>query len=360
MRLPSQPVRHESGIAMILVLGAVIVLTAIVAGFSYSMKVEARLAQNYQSDAEMQWMARSGVELARYVLAQEMQAPAGRNLDALNQKWAGGMGSISNDALAGISLTDNIIGRGRFSIKITDQERRFNINAADRFVLQQALIMMNVDASQQGTLIDSILDWRDPDNDPGINGAESDDFYLRMDPPYYAKNGPIDDISELLLVKGMTPEVYWGSGSTNVVRSENAPKPGEVGRFGESAYINYGLSEVFTSVSAPQVNINTCSAETLQVAGLDPLIAQFVLEARRGPDGVDGTDDDMPFMNPAQIPIPTDDPAIRQQIQQYFTVRSQTFEVIVTCEIGGYQRKFRSLLLRRSPRDITILFLHGI
>jgi len=345
---------------MILVMGAVIVLTALVAGFSYSMKVEARLAQNYQSDAEMQWMARSGVELARYVLSQEMQAPGGRNFDALNQKWAGGVGSITNDALAGISLSDNIIGRGRFSIKITDQERRFNINAADRFVLQQALIMMNVDASLQGTLVDSIMDWKDPDNDPGINGAESDDFYLRLTPPYYAKNGPIDDISELLLVKGMSPEVYWGSSSTNVARSDNAPKPGEVGRFGESAYIHVGLSELFTAVSAAQVNINTCTAETLQVAGLDSMISQFVLEARRGPDGADGTEDDMPFLNPGQIPIPTDDPAIRQQIQQYFTVRSLTFEVIVTCEVGGYRKQFRSLLLRRSPRDISILFLHGI
>jgi len=345
---------------MILVMGAVIVLTALVAGFSYSMKVEARLAQNYQSDAEMQWMSRSGVELARYVLSQEMQAPGGRNFDALNQKWAGGVGSITNDALAGISLSDNIIGRGRFSIKITDQERRFNINAADRFVLQQALIMMNVDASLQGTLVDSIMDWKDPDNDPGINGAESDDFYLRLTPPYYAKNGPIDDISELLLVKGMSPEVYWGSSSTNVARSDNAPKPGEVGRFGESAYIHVGLSELFTAVSAAQVNINTCTAETLQVAGLDSMISQFVLEARRGPDGADGTEDDMPFLNPGQIPIPTDDPAIRQQIQQYFTVRSLTFEVIVTCEVGGYRKQFRSLLLRRSPRDISILFLHGI
>jgi len=345
---------------MILVMGAVIVLTALVAGFSYSMKVEARLAQNYQSDAEMQWMARSGVELARYVLSQEMQAPGGRNFDALNQKWAGGVGSITNDALAGISLSDNIIGRGRFSIKITDQERRFNINAADRFVLQQALIMMNVDASLQGTLVDSIMDWKDPDNDPGINGAESDDFYLRLTPPYYAKNGPIDDISELLLVKGMSPEVYWGSSSTNVARSDNAPKPGEVGRFGESAYIHVGLSELFTAVSAAQVNINTCTAETLQVAGLDSMISQFVLEARRGPDGADGTEDDMPFLNPGQIPIPTDDPAIRQQIQQYFTVRSLTFEVIVTCEVGGYRKQFRSLLLRRSPRDISILFLHGV
>lgn len=351
---------HESGIALILVLGAALVLTAIVAGFTYSMKVEARLAQNYQSDAEMQWMARSGVELARYILAQELQSPEGRMYDALNQKWAGGYGSISNEVLAGISLDDNILGRGRFSIKIIDQERRFNINSADRFVLAQALQLMNVDASQHGTIIDSIMDWRDTDDDAGINGAESDDYYLRQNPPYYAKNGPIDDLTELLLVKGVTPEIFWGSSSTNVVRETPAPQRGEFGHFGETPYISYGLNELFSAVSAPQVNINTCSAETLQLAGLDPVAAQFVLEVRRGPDGMDGTEDDTPLRSAAQVPIQTDDPAIRTQIQQYFTVRSRVFEVVVTCEIGGYQRRFRSLLLRNSQRDIQILFMHGI
>ncbi len=362
MRLRSEAAQrqNEAGIAMILVIGAIILLTALVAGFSYSMKIEARLAQNYQNDAEMEWMARSGVELARYILAQELQSPEGRMYDALNQKWAGGVGSITNDLLAGISLTDNRLGRGRFSLAITDQERWFNINSADRFVLSQALLLMNVDASLHGTLSDSILDWRDSDDDPGLNGAESDDFYLRLDPPYYAKNGPIDDLSELLLVKGMTPEIYWGSGSTNIVHDTPHAAPGEQPRLGETPYITHGFHDLFTAVSAPQVNINTCSAETLQLAGLDPLVAQFVLEARRGPDGVDGTEDDMPFRSPAQIPVPGDDPQLRQAIQQYFTVRSRTFEVIVTCDIGGYTRQYRALLDRRSQRDIRVLFLHAL
>lgn len=360
MRIARPQRAGQSGVALLLVMGAIIVLTAIVAGFTYSMKVEAKLAQNFRNDGELEWLARSGVELARYILSQEMQGPEGRMYDALNQKWAGGVGSITNETLAGISLTDNEIGNGRFSLQITDQERRFNINSADELVLQQALSLMNVDASLHGTIIDSILDWRDPDNDPGLNGAESDDFYLRLDPPYYAKNGPIDDLSELLLVRGMLPEVYWGSGSSNVVRDPDAPLPGEFGHFGEMAYITQGFHDLFTSVSAPQVNINTCSAETLELAGLDPLTAQMILEARRGPDGTDGTEDDMPFRSPAQVPIPAADPLIRQQVLQYFTVRSRTFEVIVTCDIGGYQRKYRALLDRRSPRDITILFLHAM
>jgi type II secretory pathway component PulK len=355
---PSRP--REAGIAMILVMGAIIVLTALVAGFTYSMKVEARLAQNFRNDSEMEWMARSGVELARYILAMELESPEGRMYDALNQKWAGGVGSITNDILAGISLEHNQLGRGHFSLKITDQERKFNINSADRFVLSQALLMMNVDASLQGVIIDSILDWRDPDDDPSLNGAESEDFYLRLDPPYYAKNGPIDDLSELVLVKGVHPEIYWGSGSTNVIRDSAAPGPGEEPNHGEMPYITYGLRDLFTAVSAPQVNINTCSAETLQLAGLDPLVAQFVMEARRGPDGVDGTDDDMPFRSPAQIPFPGDDPQLRSAIMQYFTVRSRTFEVIVTCDIGGYVRQYRALLDRRSPRDIQVLFLHAL
>jgi hypothetical protein len=162
------------------------------------------------------------------------------------------------------------------------------------------------------------------------------------------------------LIKGVHPEIYWGSGSTNVMRAEDAPLPGELGHLGEEPYITFGFNDLFTAVSAPQVNINTCSAETLQLAGLDPLLAGMILEARRGPDGQDGSEDDMPFRSPAQIPIPAQDPQLRQQIQQYFTVRSRTFEVLVTCEVGGYVRQYRALLDRRSPRDIVVLFLHGL
>lgn len=359
MRLVNRTHAGAQGVALILVLGVVIVLTAVVAGFSYSMKIEARLAQNYNNDAEMEWMARSGVELARYILSAELQSPEGRMFDALNQKWAGGVGNLTNELLAGISLEENAIGRGHFSLKIVDQERRFNINAADALVLRHALTLMNVDASQQGTIIDSILDWRDADNDPGLNGAENDD-YLRLEPPYYAKNGPIDDLSELFLVKGITPDIYWGSGATNLQDGIPVAAPGAIARPGERPFINFGLADLFSCISAPQVNLNTCSAETLQLAGLDPLIAQIVLDARRGPDGVDGTEDDMPLRSPAQIPLPGDNLEIRNALQQYFGVRSLAFEVIVTCDIGGYRRQYRSMVLRRSQREIQVLFLHAI
>ena len=56
------------------------------------MKVETRLAQNANSEQQMLWLGRSGVELARYVLSQH---PPNEPFDSLNQRWAGGPGSLA-------------------------------------------------------------------------------------------------------------------------------------------------------------------------------------------------------------------------------------------------------------------------
>ena len=79
--------RH-AGIALIVVMIAVTVLSILAAAFAYSMKVETKLAQNSNSETELIWLGRSGVEFARYVLA--IQATIGSEpYDGLNQKWAG-------------------------------------------------------------------------------------------------------------------------------------------------------------------------------------------------------------------------------------------------------------------------------
>src|SRR5580692_10909320 len=138
--------RHsDRGIAIVIVLVCVFVLSALAAIFAAYMKVETRLARNSNNEAEMQWLGRSGVELARYVLAQQLIIP-NEPYDALNQKWAGGNGE-TNSLLADITLTDVPLGDGKFSVKITDTERKFNINLAlgNDALLQQAMILIGVD-----------------------------------------------------------------------------------------------------------------------------------------------------------------------------------------------------------------------
>ena len=58
-------------------------------------------------------------------------------------------------------------------------------------------------------MVDSILDWRDPDELKRGHGAEND-YYRKRRPPYTAKNGFFDSPEELLLVRGMTADLFYG------------------------------------------------------------------------------------------------------------------------------------------------------
>src|SRR2546428_118790 len=60
------------------------------------------------------------------------------------------------------------------------------------------------------TVVDSILDWRDHDNLKRPHGAESA-YYLKRHLPYRAKNAFFDSPDELLLVRGVTADLFYGS-----------------------------------------------------------------------------------------------------------------------------------------------------
>jgi len=336
------------GIALIVVMIAVFVLSVLAGAFAYSMKVETKLAMNANNQSDLDWIGRSGVEYARWILGQEMSSSP---YDSLNQIWAGGPGggNETNGALAEAKLTDFHMGDGIFSIKITDLERKVNVNIADQPTLDQVMRVMGADASQSGTIVDSIRDWVDRDDNPHINGAESD-FYQGLQTPYTAKNGPVDDISELLLIKGIKdePEMY-SSDYANVVRVDRFGNP-----IAPKEYAAH-LVDLFTPLSTGRININTADRIVLQtIPGVDEAIAADIIRVRSGPDGVDGTDDDTPFENPAQMGTV---PGLQgsPQVQRYCTVRSGTFQVQVDAQIGSSKQTYYAILGRNNQRDIQIL-----
>ena len=338
----------KSGIALIVVMIAVFVLSVLAGAFAYSMKVETKLAMNANNQSDLDWIGRSGVEYARWILGQEMRCP----YDSLNQIWAGGPGGTcdTNGALADISLTDVPIGDGTFTIKITDLERKVNVNIADQPTLDQVMRVVGADASDAGTIVDSIRDWVDPDDNPRINGAESD-FYQGLEHPYYAKNGPMDDISELLLIHGVreNPEIYSAE-YANVVR---------VDRFGNpvpSKEYAAHLVDIFTPISTGRININTADRTVLQtIPGVDEAIADQIIRIRSGPDGVDGTEDDTPFANVGELASAGIPQQAAPQVQRYCTVRSGTFMVQVDAQVGGSKQTYFAILGRNNQRDVQIL-----
>jgi hypothetical protein len=122
--------------------------------------------------------------------------------------------------------------------------------------------------------------------------------------------------------------------------------------------VSAGLADIFTPVSSGQVNINTCSATTLRMLGMDEATAERIISLRQGPDSADGAGNNVPFSNPGEI-INAGLPAqLAQQFLPYLTVRSSTFEVQVDVEVGSSHRRYYALLRRNTPRDIQILTLH--
>lgn len=356
MNIRRQPARR--GIALIIVLLMVMVLSILAFRFATLMKVETKLARNASHDVEMEWLGRSGIELAKYILANESTGPFAM-CDCLKQRWAGGPGE-SNSPVASIPMENFKLGNGTFSIKIVDCDRKFNINVANEAILNEALAnVIGVDGGQIPTIVQSILDWRDVDDQTGPNGTESD-TYRNFTPPYEAKNGPLDDLSELLLVRGVSPAMYWGSsGGGAQMQVMNRPTGSRASGFEEPTYA-VGLVDLFTAVGGRGMNVNTASATQLQIIpGINEFIAQAIITARAGPDGADGTDDDTPFRSPGELNrVPGVPPMVLQQIGSFFSVRSLVFEVRVDVEIDSDKRQFFGLLRRNNPRDIRLLSLY--
>ena len=247
-----------------------------------------------------------------------------------------------------------------FSVTITDSERKYNINLGDQAALEQALRLVGVDAGDASAVAGSILDWIDQDDSTHVGGTESD-YYQSLDPPYFAKNQPMDDLSELLLVRGVTPEIYWGGVATNHSMAAFQARRNQLGAVPALVTYNVGLHDLFTPISNGRININTASQTTLQmIPYVDDAIAAKIIEFRAGLDGAQGTEDDMP----AGMAGVTVENALlsagmsRQAVTfaaRYCTTRSSTFEVEVDAEVAGYHRKFYAILGRTSPRDVQVL-----
>jgi general secretion pathway protein K len=332
------------GFAILVAMISAVVLSILAAAFAYAMKVETRLAANTNNDEQMIWMGRGGMELAAYVLAQEGNLP----FTSLNQIWAGGPGSgpeTNNSTLMNLSLKNYPLGDGTVTVSMIELESKINVNTASSQLLQQVLTSMGVDANDISVVSDSIMDWVDTDDSPRPAGAESD-YYQSLDPPYYAKNAPIDDLSELRFIKGITPDMYFGSSATNVQESVfEHHKLGFGNAPGQAPDYAFGLTNVFTPYSSGKINVNTADETVLElIPGMDTTSAQNILKFRSGPDGVDGTEDDTPFQNVGQIAAAGVAPQAAAQIGTFCTTHGTTYEVHVTAHIAQQTREFTGVI----------------
>lgn len=249
--------------ALVLVMWVLALLSVIVLEFCFSMRTEVNITRNFKESGQLYYFAHGGIQRAIAELIY-------RGDPALHQKRT----LPGVDELAEMEPEWQIDGRpypvsfqqGDAEVRVTSESGRINLNNAPDVVLRRVLKYFVEIGEERDIIIDSILDWRDTDDFHRLNGAEND-YYQSLTEPYDCKNGPFDAVEELLLVRGVTPELFYGK----------KPEASE-----EEGISRIGLRDVFTVFSTvPQLDINASPVGVLVVFfGIPSSLAKHVVDVR--------------------------------------------------------------------------------
>ena len=195
--------RDESGIALLVVLLAITLLTIVVIEFTDAAQVETHQAFSTRNALQATYLARSGVNVGEALLMLDAQLAAmgaAPHADTLDDYWAKPYPPLP-------------IGDGTAVIRVRDEARFLNLN--DMFsggslqkdrkaVFDRLFTSLGIDP----LVMPAIVDWMDEDSVPGVTppGAEQP-YYLGLQIPRRVRNGPLLTLRELLLVRGMTPAI---------------------------------------------------------------------------------------------------------------------------------------------------------
>ncbi|MBI2217623.1 MAG: general secretion pathway protein GspK [Candidatus Rokubacteria bacterium] len=240
---PRDPAR-ERGFALVAVLLVMALLGVVGAEFAFSMRLEASAVRAYKEAVIGAHLAEAAVEQAVREIVGDVRFAASCNDGPLTFYRA------DRTEIPRLPRQDVPLAGGTFSYVITDEESRLNLNTTRPDRLDRLLQQLEIDKSERDTIVASIQDWRDPNEEYRLNGAESEDTYLEREVPYRSKNGNLDSIEELRQIKGVTPEIFEK------------------------------LAPLVAVKSGGRANLNTARREVLQAYGLADAETNLVLQAR--------------------------------------------------------------------------------
>ncbi len=266
--------RAKRGAALIVALSVLMILSLIVGSFALEVNLEGMLVSHKRKKFRAEMAALSGLEYGRAILDQHRQAKELEIEDMAEDK--DGFMQAALYVQRGLTTTSNIEMEdgSQFSVTIEPAESGRNVNSLTRDQWLDIFEMANVPSTDWDALIGCLEDWKDEGDLQQLNGAESDDpFYEERG--YPCKNGPLDSIEELLLIKNWGPEILYG-------------KPAD-----EESDEIFGIADLLTVWGDGKVNLNTASTDLLlSFAEYEDWELESVFEARKGEDGEDGTLDD--------------------------------------------------------------------
>ncbi len=271
----------EDGVVLLLVLWVVALISVLALSWAQDWRTELKLAANYREVHQCRRLAEAGIYYAvgKMVAAKSAEAQGPQGTAGQGPSiWQGDQ-----------SLHELKLPGGWADIRVGDEGGKINLNLASERILANLFIALGFTERDVVTMVNSILDWRTDGETPRPFGAKSD-YYLRLDPPYPAKNGKFEVVQELAWVRGFR-------GSPFIARLSNWLTVQPIGQ---------------------AININTAPLEVLEAAGLAPDVASQVVETRQA----------APFQNLQGLPPVMADPTSGLVVN--FMVRSSPFFTITS------------------------------
>jgi len=264
----TQHLRSNRGSILIVVLWSLFFLASLALTINTIITPQLNLAARLRDRVLLRQVVEAGVK--RSII--EIRADETDGYDVLSDPWG-----VNEKAFKEIPLEKEKYFSVKYSVAgdegresetyygLIDEERKININSATEEVLSTFFELVAETSSREtADIVASIIDWRDEDDETSDNGAESS-YYQGLDPGYDSKNGYFDLLEELLLVKGITQEIYDK------------------------------VEDYLTVYGDGNVNLNTADILVLQSLGMRTSLAEKVITFRKGDDGIIGTEDDNAF-----------------------------------------------------------------
>lgn len=311
--------QYKCATILIITMWIITLLSAIAFSLTYRMGMGVKMAEGEINREKVFCITKAGIIQALAVLNQDTN-----EYDALSEQWSNSGLEIYNVNL----LKDIGVGEGRFTVSyiyeneilgtqqifygMEDEERKININKATQDVLESI-------PGFNPEIAGSIRAWRgDTDVAPDITFKE-DAYYQGLKKPYKRKGKPFECLEELLLVRGITPELIYGKDlNGNGIIDTN-----------ERTLVKY-----LTVYGDGLININTASAVVLTAILQREDLSYKIVEYRLGEDNQLGTSDDGIFRDTASIidclnnsfnPLIPDEEELIKQKQDKFKVKSRYF-----------------------------------
>ena len=201
MLLRNVSFQRESGVALIVVLWMLVVMTAMALAFSQQVRTEVMLTANYQNQAKALSLAEAGIWRGTAMI--------------LNRTIAENNGEQIN--LSG-SVYDLDSEHGKLKVSLQSSSGLIDLNRASPEIIKALMQTIDTPDETQKTILDSLLDWRDEDDLKRLAGAEDDD-YRAQGLSYGPSNGLMISISELARVNGVTSLEYEALQSSMTIYS---------------------------------------------------------------------------------------------------------------------------------------------